>query len=620
MDKSINNLFKMSFNLRNLIVFRRRLTAHNFQTSPSHSSNKEESKSIYNDLGDSPSAIFDYINNNQDSLSGQNCLEALRKLSQFFPKSSHRSNKLVDKKDLFLLCNELDKRTKSLDTSQLIETIQLLSKLGISSKSIIFQSLLRNIQTHFHSLTDQDSSELTTILSRVKKSDLTDSMKIALSMITQSRQEKLNLDIISLCDHFYKATSQKFIERNRIHSILDGISKYSDEIPAPTAKSIFVSLSKIPEIVLSQFDDLLKRIQDLIINQAHTFQYYSVAEILDATIDAQKGNNQGKEFYNEQLIDTLINNLLSRNSLNLDEGIILLLKLRFLGHFQRSLIDYLAFKCFEKPSLISKMKSSQLLQFVSGLALFDYKPPFWESMQQLMVENENLKLCHEYTLIRILCNLAILDSFPEKLIARIFQLERDNCKEIKFTTLGRFGLLYQLVKTLHPNYPGPWPSEAVLNYIFEILKYEPARFLTYPLLPALEKALGGSAYIKTRVMTKLGHVIDHVIVMRKGAYPIAINQGRGKDDSNYENKSIPFVEDIIAPPESQMVAILSLDSGAYLRNVNQPRGYLQASIKSLEALKYVVIPIYLPEWMKLNERDKIPFIMNQIRLKCPTDS
>lgn len=112
-------------------------------------------------------------------------------------------------------------------------------------------------------------------------------MKIALSMIMQSKQEKLNLDIISLCDRLYKATNEKFIDRNRINSILDGISKYSYEIPALTAKSIFVSASKIPEIVLFQFADLLKRIQDMIINQAHTFQYYSVAEILDATRDAQ---------------------------------------------------------------------------------------------------------------------------------------------------------------------------------------------------------------------------------------------------------------------------------------------------------------------------------------------
>ena len=244
------------------------------------------SKSIFNDLGDNPSAIMDYINKNRGSLSGQNCVEALRKFSQCYPKSRHRSKQLADKKDLLVICNELDKRTKTLLSSQAVEAIVLLSELGISPKSIIFQSLLKNIEINFHSLANQEASELKKVLNKVQNSDLTNTMRIILSKISQSKQGKIMPDIVPLCRDLYKATHEKWIDRNMINSILDEISKYPYTIPVFTAKSIFASLSKIPEIVFPQYGDLVKKIQLNLINETHTFEYRSVVEILEAM---QKG-------------------------------------------------------------------------------------------------------------------------------------------------------------------------------------------------------------------------------------------------------------------------------------------------------------------------------------------
>ena len=193
----------------------------------------------------------------------------------------------------------------------------------------------------------------------------------------------------------------------------------------------------------------------------------------------------------------------------------LLVQLRYLGHLQKPLIDYLALKCFDNPTLISEMKIHELRHFLSGLSVSDYKPPFWESIQQFIIDNRNLKSCLQYSyLIHILHKLSMMESFPHEFISKVFQLESIQINNMHFSTVQRLGKVYQLVKTLDPNYLGPWPSESLLNTLLHVLLHRPLRsqthapcLQTYPLLSVLEKALGGSEYIKTGVRTKLGHFI-----------------------------------------------------------------------------------------------------------------
>ena len=239
---------------------------------------------IKNDLRDSPSAIFDYIRKHQESITVQKCLEALRELSKYYRGSSNRRRETIEKKDLLQLCYEIDKRNDTLTTCEAIEAIKLLSNLGVSKKTLIFQTLLKRIRDNFHLLTSEDVHELQKILKIMEKSKLTDAMKMALSLVSKVHVKNGNLDIHSLCDNLYNSFKERNLDKEKIDSILESISKYEKEIPARCAKSIFMSLTKIPKHFLTQYRDFIFKIQDILLDQASEFQPRDVNDILFAYV------------------------------------------------------------------------------------------------------------------------------------------------------------------------------------------------------------------------------------------------------------------------------------------------------------------------------------------------
>lgn len=61
----------------------------------------------------------------------------------------------------------------------------------------------------------------------------------------------------------------------------------------------------------------------------------------------------------------------------------------------------------------------------------------------------------------------------------------------------------------------------------------------------LELAFGGKDFVRSGVWTNYGQYIDHLIILRKGDYPIALH-------SKNKNETITFLESFTAPPESKM--------------------------------------------------------------------
>lgn len=65
-------------------------------------------------------------------------------------------------------------------------------------------------------------------------------------------------------------------------------------------------------------------------------------------------------------------------------------------------------------------------------------------------------------------------------------------------------LLHQAVVTLYPSYSGVLPPQ---NIIDTVKKHNGDHVQQFPLQAALEKGLGGGSYVRTRLLTKLGHFI-----------------------------------------------------------------------------------------------------------------
>ena len=221
--------------------------------------------------------------------------------------------------------------------------------------------------------------------------------------------------------------------------------------------------------------------------------------------------NRSKLLYNEHLIDALVNSVIIENDLGFEKGAEALRKLIRIGHDQVPLLDYLATKCFEQQDLIKNADPTHLSLFVSAMAMSDYKPVFWDTIQELILANKFVPTYEKLT--ELVYNLAILDCYSSKLIGIVFA---QNIETVFMPpiTKNRIVKLYQIVKTIHLGYDGPLPLENNPDDFFDWNQYNSR---TFPLLSALNMAVGGSQFVRTKVGTRFGHFIG------KGLFDLSVS-------------------------------------------------------------------------------------------------
>lgn len=214
----------------------------------------------------------------------------------------------------------------------------------------------------------------------------------------------------------------------------------------------------------------------------------------------------GHKFYNETLVDALVNSALSSN-INFHSGIHLLKLLNDLNYAHIPLLEYLAAKCFEQPDLLKDASYLKLFTFLEGFIYADYKPVFWDSIRDAILANQAENKSTNKSLIRFALYLTALDCYSQSLLSKVFSYNVKSSETTYRDSLAReMLLLYQSIKTLYPMYEGPWPSQDTLEYITALDPIVP----TFSFKAALELALGGPLYVHNNLKTKLGHHIGEL--------------------------------------------------------------------------------------------------------------
>ncbi|KAJ4447957.1 hypothetical protein ANN_09967 [Periplaneta americana] len=100
--------------------------------------------------------------------------------------------------------------------------------------------------------------------------------------------------------------------------------------------------------------------------------------------------------------------------------------------------------------------------------------------------------------------------------------------------------------------------------------------------------------------------------MRKGGYPVAMNQIPN------DSSSKTYIEDLLIPSDSQIILILCMPASSYAVNCQRLRTVSLLTIRTLETLGYSVVPVNLQQWINLPDYEKIPYLMQNIKMKCDT--
>lgn len=207
-------------------------------------------------------------------------------------------------------------------------------------------------------------------------------------------------------------------------------------------------------------------------------------------------------------MDALVNSALSSCVIFI-KGISILKTLNDLNHVHIPLLEYLAAKCFEEPSLLKDTPHHKISVFLEGFINADYKPVFWDTIRDVILENiEADNKSSNRSLIRFVLHLIALDCYSPSLLKNVFSITIGSSEPLRNVYAREMLLLHQSVKTLYPMYHGPWPQQDLLEYANTIKLTS----RTHSLKPALERALGGPQYVHNDLKTKLGHCIGKLLL------------------------------------------------------------------------------------------------------------
>ncbi|KAJ9599840.1 hypothetical protein L9F63_009880, partial [Diploptera punctata] len=530
--------------------------------------------------------------------------------------SKFSKKQIINNPEFLKLCKRLNSQARGLSINETIDALKIVTYIGIPAQSTIVQILLQLIRKEVNDLSLHEIIFVDFLLKNLDKNPLVDALKIALPLVFEAQLSlKMNrYDAIHLADLLHYATEKKMSDTS-LNLIINSLDKVIDDIDVKTARTIVRSLYG-NKTSLSSYNMLLTNCWNVLAQNIDQYSYNGMEELLHWM--EKKYCKKQTEFYHEDFVDNCASYIVSKDC-GFENGNWILRKLTRMCHVNLPLIDYLTDKIINDPKIGETCTPSLLLAYTTGVANADYKPAGWDRIQHILSNNLRMseKELIEFPWLRLALNFAALDIYSPELLQHVFQEEFLNkflSRDYNFLDNLQLLLLYQAVLTLYPSYSGPLPPKSMIEKVIAI---NGENINHFPLQAALEQGMGGSSYVWTKLLTKKRtfHRVaiadkDHLVVLRKGGYPVALNK------ITKTNATRTFVDDVTVPADAQLILVLCLPETFFNQNCKRLRAIPSLTLKTLESMGYIVVPVSLQLWTLLPEYEKIPYLMQNIKIRC----
>ncbi|XP_014299359.1 FAST kinase domain-containing protein 5, mitochondrial [Microplitis demolitor] len=627
MANSVNNIFKMSMTVRNLLGSSRYTTVRLLGTS--YAKFTTEGSNILQpqvfDYKQTPemnqyrkcqfrwksckdsSEVFNLFNGNIRRMNGIEAVEALSALFTLDKQSDVHDGSIRRRKEFASLCEIVKKDIRKLQQSDIIEILKTLTYFQVPASSILVQSLLQIIRHSINTLSLEQIIFIDFLLTRCNaNTPLIEALKMALPIVFQTHvKSKLDTENLDSLVNSLTYLSTLDSRNETLPYIMNALNKFNEHaIDHRRAEKIFMALLMIRNQDINI--ELVQKVQNIIIQYVDKIHAKRLELIIRKI--ALKLQNSEDYFYNEGLVEAIVQAVVSKD-MGVSIALNILSNLNEIKFTSSAILDYIAAKCFEDKSILNELKTNKVLDIICGMSLADYKPIFWDSLKDSFLKEQILESRHQ-TLTKTALFLASLDCYWPQLLEKIFEDKKFESNNL----LGTFSykeqknllLLHYAVMSFCPDYSGPLLSKEVIE-LFES-SFPKIKLSSLPLKSALESSLGGPQYVKSYILTPFAYYIDHLIIMRKGGFPIAIN--------NDESPTIQKLSDIKPIPDSQVILIMYIPKHAYSCNSQRLTGMWSLIIKILKTQSnYTVIPIFSDMWTSFTEPEQVRYVSQAIRLK-----
>ncbi|XP_063231183.1 uncharacterized protein LOC134535819 isoform X2 [Bacillus rossius redtenbacheri] len=562
----------------------------------------------------SVSKVLEVVERHHREMNSKHTLEALKCIFELQKCGCSEISKtdIINGLVFPTLCKKLKFQAREYHLNDTVEALKIVAYMGVPTSSLTVQILLQLIRKQVNDLSLQSVVFLHFLLDNMSSCPLVDALKIALPMVCEAQlRTKLDPTDVRQAIDLLQYASQRNLSEASVTHIVHTLDRnfHSETADVKNAKTVVWSICRLKSVD-TDYSRLLHSAFKVLSKNVSALSYKEIDYTLHKLTSKVKKKDHA--YYHEDFVNSCGRYVVMQDC-GFEKAAHILQHLSKLDHVCIDLLEYIAQHLVKNPKLVEECRTSTLMMFVRGLAAAGYKPDNWNSIKEALLDCSALQEEERLDLpwIKFALDLAYLDCFSDALLERIFNedfLDKILAREYNLLDLLQLLTLHQAVFTLHPSYQGTQPPRGVLE---EAARRNGGHMKDFPLRGALESGLGGASYVRTGVHTKLGHFVDHLVVMRKGGFPIAINQ-----ESRQDPTTRVYVEELEIPRDGQVVMVFCHPPSCYAVNCSRLKGYYVLSGKTLEALGYAVVHINLQQWTGIPDREKIPYLMQNVKLQC----
>ncbi|XP_076283811.1 uncharacterized protein LOC143210649 isoform X2 [Lasioglossum baleicum] len=505
---------------------------------------------------------------------------------------------IKDSKQFLQICTMIQRNAKSLSTHDIIKVLRFLFSLNTPNDTVLIVTLLQLLKCSINHLTTLQIILLYNMLQTQNKTELTKALLIALKVVFNNRiQIELDMTDLSTVVRALKF-AHNINDESSITYIMNVLCRSNENINVYDAVSIFYALSCTPELDKSR-KDLLTKVNNVIIDDWKSLEYSTIQFLLHR-ISKILEMNTAKDFYFEQLINVLCEAVMKKNG-TFRKDIEILTVLNTMRCGNRFLIDYITEKCIEDPKTLTNCLPNEMVNFVEGMNISSYKTKYWDTIAPLILKyTMNTNSTFSYT-AAITFHLLSLNFYNEELLDHVFSLYNSRYHNILDRKIMFYILqMHQYVKTLHPEYQGSTLGQDAID---DIIKHTETDNI-FPLKRYLKEVVGGNKYIRHNMKTKLGHTVDHVIILQPDGTPLVAD--------DYNNSA--YVEDIVVPVECCRILILAVPVSLSCRYTLREHSTWQTTVASLRALTGCsVVSINLHKWFTISKGNRKLYLQESLK-------
>lgn len=514
------------------------------------------------------------------------------------------------------LCNRTLNRVRYMEPANIISVFKTLAQLGVRNNTYIMQALLKMICSQVNELSLSELTFLNFLLSRQKPGPAVDGLKMALPLVLQVQVEnQLDSDNVQEVVNCFRVCSQAQMKPTTIQKIISVLIRKTNVLSGEQAASVIFSLLNLETPV----DGYLELLNNAFHIATNNIELLKVNQILHVTRMCNRYN-----FFHSGFILAAAKKA-AEDKWNLEDSIELQKYLYKLSVFHQELLDLVCNNVISNAEVIKTNDKFSLLHIAAYFALANYHPPGLQKVVEILCTAEEKlsfmyeTLPHYYT--RFVSCLTVLGYFPERILQHVL----NESFLMKAWSVGRkSGRVSEFEKSLctilwsieahsqssHFQVPASVKKTVVQSNINRHVQSGNE----YPLTKFLENGLGGYQFFLTGIFSRSGHFIDHVLAMRNGIYPVSLSSMNDGLSQPETCQQITYIEDLRIPNDAKVIAILLANKESYCR---EPSGVLKSwekvKCESLSKMNYFPIVINYPDWCSLPDREKIPYLMREVK-------